>query len=102
MAQVVHEKLPYVNFCGNGFRNNLRGNAFAKSLWKVKWQSFRNLLFYLGFIPRVPPTGPSRATTGPSRDPTGPSRAPTGPSRAPTGPSRTPSGTRKTGWEPLG
>ncbi|GBO13819.1 hypothetical protein AVEN_210901-1 [Araneus ventricosus] len=34
--------------CGNGFRNGLRGNAFANSLWKVKWQPFRNFLCYLG------------------------------------------------------
>ncbi|GBM20834.1 hypothetical protein AVEN_108276-1 [Araneus ventricosus] len=27
---------------------SLRGNAFADSLWKVKWQPFRNLLCYLG------------------------------------------------------
>ncbi|GBN53449.1 hypothetical protein AVEN_112794-1 [Araneus ventricosus] len=45
--------------CGNGFRNGLRGNAFADNLWKVKWQPFRNLLCYLAghidlaFTPRV-------------------------------------------------
>ncbi|GBL75645.1 hypothetical protein AVEN_154960-1 [Araneus ventricosus] len=77
MGQVFPKNLPYVNFagmvsemvcvemlswtcrsnlvskvvikaflrkpCGNGFRN-----VFTDSLWKVKWQPFRNLLCYLG------------------------------------------------------
>ncbi|GBN30830.1 hypothetical protein AVEN_193591-1 [Araneus ventricosus] len=29
MGQVVHKKLSYVNFCRNGFRNGLSGNAFV-------------------------------------------------------------------------
>ncbi|GBN13740.1 hypothetical protein AVEN_226961-1 [Araneus ventricosus] len=49
VGEVVHKKLSYVkgNSCGNGFRNGLRGNAFADSLWKVKWQPFRNFFCYL-------------------------------------------------------
>ncbi|GBN58264.1 hypothetical protein AVEN_137153-1 [Araneus ventricosus] len=36
--------------CGNGFRNGLRGNVFADSLWKVKWQPFRNILCCLDYV----------------------------------------------------
>ncbi|GBN74245.1 hypothetical protein AVEN_63685-1 [Araneus ventricosus] len=38
VGEVVHKKAFLCKPCGNGFRNGLRGNAFAGSLWKVKRQ----------------------------------------------------------------